>query len=603
MTAKNLYDLLGVPSNATAEQIRQAYVLRSKMLHPDRFNQTRQSAEWELANEMLKELNYAYSVLRDSASRAQYDRTILGTASHQPPPQQRREPPPSPQSNVKVGPLKSGFGCFDSLTHSARQRLSERVAGTNKVQYAIKLHGIGGSYFWATVLIGLNVFLFFRASEGRLSANTLSLCITGVAALLQALNINWIIRWHTSPLRCWLLITPLYVIKTNLDRVWYWPICEVSDIKATHNYSSGVYQNTSLRLTFNSVSEEFSISPHAAYDSMLDALRAFEEKSRTAISQEDWAYFFEQDDFRECVSETTVPPPRRKPLRIASVFAISFVLFAVPFIVNSSVNRKQIQDSTDSYAPPKRTTSSYVPPRTTPYRPQMVQTQSPESQNRTTPDELDEFIARTFSEPEVPLPDSGKTVLATLSKPIAPFEIKSSYGTNYLVKLVDVNDEQSFITVFIRGGTTVNVDVPLGTYVVKYASGVKWYGYSYLFGPSTVYSKAAETYTFDLPSLQDWNARMLDAETQIFFFLTNNGLKPQLVQEIQDAGFDKWPQWNDLKAYIAKDPKIAAPFNKLISEREAIRATRPTKMKGCTITLYKVREGNLRAESIKPDDF
>src|SRR4051812_12415875 len=73
---KSHYDVLGVPVNATHEQIVTAYRLRSKVLHPDRFDPVRQRVEWELANELLKELNAAYGVLRDPNSRANYDRTI-----------------------------------------------------------------------------------------------------------------------------------------------------------------------------------------------------------------------------------------------------------------------------------------------------------------------------------------------------------------------------------------------------------------------------------------------------------------------------------------------------------------------------------------------
>ena len=36
----------------------------------------------------------------------------------------------------------------------------------------------------------------------------------------------------------------------------------------------------------------------------------------------------------------------------------------------------------------------------------------------------------------------------------------------------------------------------LGTYEVRYPSGDKWYGYEYLFGPETSYSKADKTFTF-----------------------------------------------------------------------------------------------------------
>jgi curved DNA-binding protein CbpA len=75
------------------------YMLRTKMLHPDRFDQTSQRAEWNLANEMLKELNHAYGLLGDAASRAEYDRSVRPRESvhvprreAQPPVSSRPEP-------------------------------------------------------------------------------------------------------------------------------------------------------------------------------------------------------------------------------------------------------------------------------------------------------------------------------------------------------------------------------------------------------------------------------------------------------------------------------------------------------------------------------
>ena len=119
MAAKSYYDTLGIAPNATAEQIREAYITRSKMFHPDRFDQTKQANEWRLANEMLKELNQAYNVLREPRARAAYDSTLLKdtrpTNQYSPPP--RQEPPRSPPAKpaVDLGLLSSGYARFSYL--------------------------------------------------------------------------------------------------------------------------------------------------------------------------------------------------------------------------------------------------------------------------------------------------------------------------------------------------------------------------------------------------------------------------------------------------------------------------------------------------------
>ena len=77
MTKKDYYSILGVQKNATAGEIRKAFLNRSRVVHPDRFDSNRQSNEWRQANEMLRELNQAYSVLREPASRAEYDVILL----------------------------------------------------------------------------------------------------------------------------------------------------------------------------------------------------------------------------------------------------------------------------------------------------------------------------------------------------------------------------------------------------------------------------------------------------------------------------------------------------------------------------------------------
>lgn len=65
---KSYYDILGVPRNATDEQIRTAYREQIRFFHPDVFQ-----GSPEIAKEKSQELNEAYSVLSDHEKRAAYD--------------------------------------------------------------------------------------------------------------------------------------------------------------------------------------------------------------------------------------------------------------------------------------------------------------------------------------------------------------------------------------------------------------------------------------------------------------------------------------------------------------------------------------------------
>ena len=82
----------------------------------------------------------------------------------------------------------------------------------------------------------------------------------------------------------------------------------------------------------------------------------------------------------------------------------------------------------------------------------------------------------TFAAPEQPLPLSGEMRQSGNLGPLeAPFEIKSAAGAHFLVKLTDLSTRQ-YLLVFVRGGSSVTVQVPLGNYKVTYASGTHWYG-------------------------------------------------------------------------------------------------------------------------------
>lgn len=98
-----------------------------------------------------------------------------------------------------------------------------------------------------------------------------------------------------------------------------------------------------------------------------------------------------------------------------------------------------------------------------------------------------------FNVPSVP---ASHGVLQWPSTPgVAPLGIKTEYGNDYYVKLVDMGG-RTIMTMYIEGGRYFEGKVPLGTFEMRYAAGKTWYGTKYHFGPETVYAKADKQLKF-----------------------------------------------------------------------------------------------------------
>lgn len=99
--------------------------------------------------------------------------------------------------------------------------------------------------------------------------------------------------------------------------------------------------------------------------------------------------------------------------------------------------------------------------------------------------------------PTVPRPSSG-LYAENLNgqQAIAPLEIRTDSGSDYYVKVVNAASDDDTLVIYIRGGEMVEVEVPLGSYEIRYASGNNWYGDTELFGPDTSFNKADELFDF-----------------------------------------------------------------------------------------------------------
>ncbi|KAH9852145.1 DnaJ-domain-containing protein [Lenzites betulinus] len=71
--ARNLYDILGVPQNATADEVRRAYKIRALETHPDKLPVGSDEAEINAAESEFRDVRTAFEVLGDPAKRKAYD--------------------------------------------------------------------------------------------------------------------------------------------------------------------------------------------------------------------------------------------------------------------------------------------------------------------------------------------------------------------------------------------------------------------------------------------------------------------------------------------------------------------------------------------------
>jgi RNA polymerase subunit RPABC4/transcription elongation factor Spt4 len=95
----------------------------------------------------------------------------------------------------------------------------------------------------------------------------------------------------------------------------------------------------------------------------------------------------------------------------------------------------------------------------------------------------------------LPYPESGYIFYGWSEDNECPLTIDTEGDQAYFVKLETLTGEDVF-AFFVQPGDTVDVVVPLGTYMMKYAAGTDWYGSQYLFGEDTVYTKADDNFEF-----------------------------------------------------------------------------------------------------------
>ena len=96
-----------------------------------------------------------------------------------------------------------------------------------------------------------------------------------------------------------------------------------------------------------------------------------------------------------------------------------------------------------------------------------------------------------------PLPKNGTIRSFAHGERPAPLKVNTRGSDHHLIKLTRPGSTEAVMYLFIRAGQSAEMEVPLGTFEIKWATGKEWYGYKKKFGESTAYGKADKLFKFE----------------------------------------------------------------------------------------------------------
>lgn len=324
------YDNLKVTRNAPIEVIRAAYKSLSQKYHPDK-NPNNTEAE-----KIMTIINEAYDILSDIEKRKKHDIWIKESENED---VNLLDTSKEKKSHI----IKAGYCQFSDLPENIQHKLVKRISNGNTNQLLIKLNGVIWSYFLFIAVSYWFIYLFDDASKYKWNSDTNYWYIgfTAFSAVLIAKCIDWIYLWHTSSIRSFLIVTPLYVIRTYFDELWFWPIWTITDLKAVHNYQNGVYQSTSLSIFFDGKLEKFCISPESTYQLILNFIKNSDAKYRAAAIQNNVNYLIDNDDFFGYFSSPEKHKKNNRKKTRIFLYLIIFFLSSFGYLTAFNLNNQR----------------------------------------------------------------------------------------------------------------------------------------------------------------------------------------------------------------------------------------------------------------------
>lgn len=332
---KTHYDNLKVARDAPMEVIKAAYKSLALKYHPDRNGNSPESQN------AMRCINSAYSALSDPEQRRQHDEWIARMEGGSPNPPSPPSPPNESPSHITKR-LKRGKIRLASLDQDTKKALLGRIPTRDGPQFGVPLDGVNKHYAFVVAVIIWFVYVFINAFDHQWNGVTRDWygAITFVAAIILGYCVSYLVAWHKSPFKSWLLVSPLYIIKTGIKEVRFWPRFSVSGIEATHNHRNGVYQDTSLRVWFDGKLETFIIRPSSAYANFIGKFKQYDAEVQGALSRGDGEYFAKNDYFASLTGSGEAEW-RLFDARSLALHAVVFAVCSAAFLAAWSINLRQ----------------------------------------------------------------------------------------------------------------------------------------------------------------------------------------------------------------------------------------------------------------------
>lgn len=140
---------------------------------------------------------------------------------------------------------------------------------------------------------------------------------------------------------------------------------------------------------------------------------------------------------------------------------------------------------------------------------------------------VDKDVSNIYPNPRNP---ANSTILLRGKRSrVAPLKVITSEGHgDYAVKLTNTRTGNDELLFFIRGGRTAKINVPLGSYSMKYAVGSTWLSNRCLFGRQTSHYKADEIFHFSS------NGHRVSGYTVELILQSNGNLRTEEISK------DRW---------------------------------------------------------------